>query len=55
MNILVIDIGGTNVKFLASGHKAPRKFPSGRELTPEGGPWRREIWGAYQTYTWNLE
>ena len=35
MNILVIDIGGTNVKFLATGHDAPRKFPSGRELTPE--------------------
>ena len=34
MNILVIDIGGTNVKVLASGHEAPRKFPSGRELTP---------------------
>jgi polyphosphate glucokinase len=32
---LVIDIGGTNVKMLASGHEAPRKFPSGRELTPE--------------------
>jgi polyphosphate glucokinase len=35
VNILVIDIGGTNVKLLASGHKTPRKFPSGRELTPE--------------------
>jgi len=35
VNILVIDIGGTNVKILASGHEAPRKFPSGRELTPE--------------------
>lgn len=35
MNVLVIDIGGTNVKFLASGQDAPRKFPSGRELTPE--------------------
>lgn len=35
MNILVIDIGGTNVKLLASGHKTPRKFPSGPELTPE--------------------
>lgn len=34
MKILVIDIGGTNVKFLATGHEAPRKFPSGRELTP---------------------
>jgi polyphosphate glucokinase len=32
---LVIDIGGTNVKMLASGHENPRKFPSGPELTPE--------------------
>jgi polyphosphate glucokinase len=35
MNILVIDIGGTNVKILASGHTEPRKYPSGPELTPE--------------------
>jgi polyphosphate glucokinase len=35
VNILVIDIGGTNVKMLASGHDAPRKFPSGPGLTPE--------------------
>lgn len=35
MNVLVIDIGGTNVKFLATGHDAPRKFPSGRGLTPD--------------------
>ncbi len=35
MNVLVIDIGGTNVKMLASGHEERRKFPSGRVLTPE--------------------
>src|SRR5262245_52251289 len=35
MKILVIDIGGTNVKLLASGQQEPRKFPSGPELTPE--------------------
>lgn len=35
MNILVIDIGGTNVKLLASGQDTPRKFPSGPELTPD--------------------
>jgi polyphosphate glucokinase len=35
MKILVVDIGGTNVKMLASGHETPRKFPSGLELTPE--------------------
>jgi polyphosphate glucokinase len=35
VKVLVIDIGGTNVKMLASGQEAPRKFPSGRELTPK--------------------
>ena len=35
MNILVIDIGGTNVKMLATGHEEPRRFPSGPELTPD--------------------
>ncbi|MCE9562823.1 MAG: ROK family protein [Planctomycetes bacterium] len=35
VNILAIDIGGTNVKFLATGQTAPRKFPSGPEMTPE--------------------
>lgn len=35
MNVLVIDIGGTNIKFLATGQKEPRKFPSGKEMTPE--------------------
>ena len=49
MRVLVVDIGGTNVKILASGQKGARKFPSGRELTPEhmvagvkelAGPWK---------------
>jgi polyphosphate glucokinase len=35
MNILTVDIGGTNVKMLASGHEERRKFPSGRGLTPD--------------------
>jgi polyphosphate glucokinase len=35
MNVLVIDIGGTGVKLLVTGHDAPRKFPSGPDLTPE--------------------
>jgi polyphosphate glucokinase len=34
MKVLVIDIGGTNVKFLATGHKTARRFPSGSKLTP---------------------
>ena len=34
MKILVIDVGGTHVKLLASGQKAPREFASGPTLTP---------------------
>ena len=34
MRVLVVDIGGTNVKILATGETIPRKFPSGRKLTP---------------------
>jgi predicted NBD/HSP70 family sugar kinase len=33
-SILVVDIGGTNVKILASGQTERRKFPSGSSLTP---------------------
>jgi polyphosphate glucokinase len=33
MNVLVIDVGGTHVKILATGQDAPREFPSGPELT----------------------
>jgi polyphosphate glucokinase len=35
MNVLVVDIGGTNVKILATGQAEPRKFPSGPTLTPK--------------------
>jgi predicted NBD/HSP70 family sugar kinase len=35
MNILAVDIGGTNVKILASGQAEPRKFPSGSKMTPQ--------------------
>lgn len=34
MNILMIDLGGTNVKLMATGQDEFRKFPSGHELTP---------------------
>lgn len=34
MNILVIDIGGTQLKVLASGQTEPRHSPSGPEMTP---------------------
>ena len=35
MRVLVVDVGGTNVKILVSGEKEPRKFPSGPKLTPK--------------------
>ena len=35
MRILVIDIGGSHVKFLATGHKQPVKLPSGPALTAQ--------------------
>ena len=33
MTVLVIDVGGTSVKILASGQKEPRKFESGPSMT----------------------
>jgi polyphosphate glucokinase len=35
MNVLVVDVGGTNVKIFATGAAEPRRFPSGPELTAE--------------------
>ena len=35
MNVLVIDIGGTHVKVLATGQDAHREFDSGPSLTPK--------------------
>jgi polyphosphate glucokinase len=35
MNVLAIDIGGTNVKILATGQDESRRFPSGPTLTPK--------------------
>jgi polyphosphate glucokinase len=32
--VLVIDVGGTHVKMLASGETEPRKYPSGPSMTP---------------------
>jgi hypothetical protein len=31
--VLVIDVGGTNIKMLVTGEKEARKIPSGREMT----------------------
>jgi polyphosphate glucokinase len=36
MHILVIDIGGTNVKIWKTGEDDKAKFPSGKEFTPDG-------------------
>lgn len=34
MKVLMIDLGGTSVKLMVSGHEGSRKFASGRSLTP---------------------
>jgi polyphosphate glucokinase len=33
--VLVVDVGGTSIKLLATGQKEVRKFPSGPKMTPE--------------------
>ena len=33
MDVLVIDVGGTNIKILATGQQEPMKFPSGPAMT----------------------
>jgi polyphosphate glucokinase len=35
MSTLVIDVGGTHVKVIATGKKSPIKIPSGPKMTPE--------------------
>jgi polyphosphate glucokinase len=35
MNVLVVDVGGTHVKILATGQDEPRSFPAGPTLTAE--------------------
>jgi polyphosphate glucokinase len=32
-NVLVVDVGGTHVKVLATGHRAPREIPSGPTMS----------------------
>src|SRR5262245_49317259 len=34
MNVLVVDVGGTHVKILATGQEVAREMPSGPALTP---------------------
>ena len=35
MDVLVVDIGGSRVKMLATGTAEPRAFDSGPEFTPQ--------------------
>jgi polyphosphate glucokinase len=35
MKVLVVDVGGTHVKVLATGKRARREFPSGPTMTPQ--------------------
>src|SRR5262245_41133138 len=35
MKVLVVDVGGTHIKILATGRRSPRKFSSGATMTPE--------------------
>jgi polyphosphate glucokinase len=51
MNVLVVDVGGTHVKVLATGQTEPRKIDSGPKLTPE-----RMVLGAKElAKDWNYE
>lgn len=52
MNVLVVDVGGTNVKILATGQAEPRRFPSGPTMTPKqmvtgvkvlAGEWKYDV------------
>ena len=51
MRILVVDVGGSHVKVLATGHRTPLKIPSGRTLTPAAMV--REVRAA--TKSWHYE
>lgn len=49
MKVLAIDVGGTNIKLLATGHEARRKFPSGPEMTAKQMVYEvRKIAGDWQ-------
>ncbi|MEM8868192.1 MAG: ROK family protein [Verrucomicrobiota bacterium] len=51
MKTLVVDIGGTNIKALATGRRKRIKFPSGPEMTPE--QMVRELKVAAADWTYN--
>jgi polyphosphate glucokinase len=52
MHVLVVDVGGSHVKLIASDVKEPRRFDSGKQLTPDAlvatvfamsSDWRYEV------------
>jgi polyphosphate glucokinase len=52
MKVLVVDVGGTHVKILATGQKQSRQFPSGPKLTAKqmvagvkklAGDWKYDV------------
>src|SRR3982074_3251477 len=49
--ILVIDIGGTHLKILATGHRTPIKTASGPTMTPQ----RMVAWVKSATKNWNYD
>ena len=58
MNVLVVDVGGTHVKILATGKKDKREFASGRRLTAPDGfkspktPSRLEVPNGIDWISW---
>ena len=48
MKVLVVDVGGTHVKILASGQKERREFASGRTDCPAMVAWGRELAGDWK-------
>jgi hypothetical protein len=49
LRVLAVDVGGTNVKILATGQAEPRKFPSGKGMTPhEMVAGVKELAGAWE-------
>ena len=50
MNVLVVDVGGTHVKILATGQKDTREFPSGPTLTAraDGGDGVKQLAADWQ-------
>jgi len=51
LKILVLDVGGTHVKIVATGHRSERKFDSGPKMT--AAAMVEGVRAAAQGWTWN--